>query len=201
MITLWSILLYLSVGAQAAAADCLVNSHPYQLQSDIVEWQMKARIGQTCRHGVRFKLVSNPVIKIVSPPQFGTLTVQGPSFSYTAGTNFQNEDSFTVEVSGSIGRVSGSSSIHVVVSNIEAATTTPQIAHVLAAPHTAPVETIPSAQETIPSAHALLPPCPIWDWSKGSPPPMIKPFDKSKLYCPPSPFNPPNAPIGCICSQ
>jgi hypothetical protein len=201
MIPLWLILLYLSFGVQVAAADCLVNGPPYQLQSDTVEWQMKARIGQTCRRGVRFKLISSPAIKIVSPPQFGTVTVQGPSFSYTAGSNFQNEDSFTVEVSGFIGKFSGSSNIHVIVSKIDSTTTTPQIPNVPPAPQIAPVETIPSAQVTTPSADALLPPCPIWDWSKGSPPPMRPPFEKSKLYCPPPPFNPPNAPVGCICSQ
>jgi len=72
-----------------------------ELQSDTVEWEMKTGVGQSCIRGIRFKLVANPVIKIITQPRFGALTLQGPSFSYTAGADFQ-EDSFTVEVSGLI---------------------------------------------------------------------------------------------------
>jgi hypothetical protein len=122
------LLLLLLLGIQAAsAADCVVDSHPYQLQSDTVQWQIKARIGQSCRRGVRFKLISNPVITIISPPRFGALTVQGPSFAYTAGPDFRDEDSFTLEVSGFIRRVSGTSTIRVAVSNIDGANPPPNI--------------------------------------------------------------------------
>jgi len=55
----------------------------------------------------------------------------------------------------------------------------------------------PVAEVPVPSGQ--LPDCPTWDWSKGAPPPMSPPFDRSKLYCPPSPFHPPNPPIGCVC--
>jgi hypothetical protein len=61
---------------------------------------------------------------------------------------------------------------------------------------------LPPVDNTIPLPEgATLPDCPKWDWSKGSPPPMRPPFDRSKLYCPPPPFNPPNPPTGCICRQ
>jgi hypothetical protein len=61
---------------------------------------------------------------------------------------------------------------------------------------------IPAVDNTIPlQSGAPLSDCPKWDWSNGSPPPMRPPFDRSKLYCSPPPFNPPNPPIGCICPQ
>ena len=74
----------------------------------------------------RFKLISNPVITIISPPRFGALTVQGPSFAYTAGPDFRDENSFTLEVSGFIRRVSGTSTIRVAVSNIDGANPPPR---------------------------------------------------------------------------
>jgi hypothetical protein len=30
---------------------------------------------------------------------------------------------------------------------------------------------------------------------------MRRPFDRSKLYCPPSPFKPPSQPLGCFCTR
>jgi hypothetical protein len=106
----------LGIGATNASA-CQVVGPQYQLQSDTVEWQMSAHFGETCRRGVRFKLISNPTIKIIASPQFGSLTVQGPSFSYTAGPDFHDQDSFRVEVSGFIGHAGGTSTVHVAVSN------------------------------------------------------------------------------------
>jgi hypothetical protein len=114
--------LFLPIGIGAAnASSCLVVDAPYELRSDTVEWQMKTRVGETCRRGVRFKLISNPTIKVIASPHFGNLTLQGPSFSYTAGPNFYDEDSFTIEVSGFIQYKSGSSTINVKVSNSGAA--------------------------------------------------------------------------------
>jgi hypothetical protein len=109
--------LSLGIGATSASACEGVSPH-YQLQSDTVEWRMSARFGETCRRGVRHKLISNPTIKIIASPQFGSLTLQGPSFSYTAGPDFHDQDSFTIEVSGFIGHATGTSTIHVSVSNI-----------------------------------------------------------------------------------
>ena len=114
------LLLLMRAGA-ASAGDCLVTAPPYQLQSDTVEWQMRTRVGQSCLRGIRLKLVANPTITIISPPRFGALSVQGPSFSYTPGTNFGDEGRlFVLEVAGSIRKASGVSIIHVAVSNSDA---------------------------------------------------------------------------------
>jgi hypothetical protein len=58
-----------------------------------------------------------------------------------------------------------------------------------------------SPENTVPLSASALPDCPKWDWSRGAPPPLRRPFDRSKLYCPPQPFNPPNPSIGCVCNQ
>jgi hypothetical protein len=196
----WVLLFYLPLGIGAANANpCLVGGPPYQLRSDTVEWQMSTRAGETCRRGVRFKLISNPMIKVISSPHFGNLTLQGPSFSYTAGPDFHDQDSFAIEVSGFIGNTNGSSTIHVTVSNFAAAIP-PHPAPNLPPPAPAPnLPAMPVENATPPDGS--LPPCPVWDWSKSTPPPMRPPFDQSKLYCPPPPFTPPNQPVGCVCSQ
>jgi hypothetical protein len=118
---LGSMLLLLSFGIRAASAgECLITGPRYQLQSDTVEWQLRARIGQSCIRGIRFKNVASPGIKIISPPRFGDLTLLGPSFSYAVGTDVADKDSFTIEVSGFMIGGSGTSTIHVVVSIIGA---------------------------------------------------------------------------------
>jgi hypothetical protein len=110
-----SMLMLLSLGIRAASAgECLITGPQYQLQSDTVEWQLKTRIGQSCIRGIRFRNVAGPVVKIISPPSFGKLAVLGPSFSYTAGTNVADKDSFSFEVSGFISGGSGTSTVHVV---------------------------------------------------------------------------------------
>jgi hypothetical protein len=190
----------LGIGATNASA-CIVAGPPYQLQSDTVEWHMSTRTGETCRRGIRFKLIANPTIKVISSPRLGNLTLQGPSFAYTAGPDFHDQDSFTIEVSGYIGHANGNSTINVTVSNITAAMP-PRPA--LNLPPAAPAPNRPPAPGTLEKttpADGSLPPCPVWDWSKGSPPPMRPPFDQAKLYCPPPPFNPPNPPVGCICPK
>jgi hypothetical protein len=62
------VLFFLSLGIAATSASaCELVAPQYQLQSDTVEWQMSARFGETCRRGVRFKLISNPTIKQFRP--------------------------------------------------------------------------------------------------------------------------------------
>ena len=104
----------------ANAGECLITGPQYQLQSDTVEWHLKTRVGQSCIRGIRFRSVAGPVVKIISPPRFGKLTLLGPSFSYTAGTDVADKDSFSIEVSGFMTGGRGSSTIHVVVSTIGA---------------------------------------------------------------------------------
>ncbi len=90
--TLADIVLFITWNWATNAGACEFVAPQYQLQSDTVEWQMSARSGETCRRGVRFRLISNPTIKVIASPEFGSLTLQGPSFSYTAGSDFHDQD-------------------------------------------------------------------------------------------------------------
>jgi hypothetical protein len=182
------------------AADCAVNGPRYQLTSDLVDWSMKIASGQSCIRGLRFSNIAIESLKLVSPPQIGQVTLHGPSFTYSAKPEYEGEDSFIVMVSGTINRSSGSSTIRVsvFVGNPAAA---PRLRDRSPGPIAAPSPPA-STPPTMPlPTNGSLPPCPTWDWSKGSPPPMRPPFDRSKLYCPPPPFKPPSQPLGCLCER
>jgi hypothetical protein len=159
MFTLRWVLLFLPLGIGAANASyCLVGGPPYQLRSDTVEWQMSTRVGETCRRGVRFSHISNPTINVISSPHFGNLTLQGWSFSYTAGPDFHDQDSFTIEVSGFVGKANGSSTIHVTVSNLAAAippSPAPNLPPATPAPNLPPA---PGALESATPPDGSLPP-------------------------------------------
>ena len=192
-------LVLLSLGVRAAdAGECVISGPPYRLQSDTVEWQMNIASGQSCIRGIRFSDVVNPAITIISPPKFGQVTLLGPAFSYAAKSDFRGQDFFTVGVSGAINRASGTSTIRVLVSIGDELPASPALAVPQASSRAAGAApglitpAIPSIDNdaALPAGDASLPPCPKWDWSTGSPPPMRPPFDRSKLYCPPPPFNP-----------
>jgi hypothetical protein len=53
--------------------------------------------------------------KLVSLPHSGEVTLQGPSFTYTARPDFKGEDSFSIQIAGSINRIYGNSTIRVSV--------------------------------------------------------------------------------------
>jgi hypothetical protein len=204
------LLVLLSIGSRAAyASQCLSSGPRYQLQSDTVQWRMKIRSGQSCVRGVRLNNVAFDTINLISPPQFGQVTLLGSGFLYVAKSDFHGEDSFVIGLSGAIKRVSGTSTIRIVVSIVgapqEPGRTLPVSRNHPVAPIPAPaLKASPtrSVDTTAPvPAGASMPTCPTWDWSGGSPPPMRRPFDRSKLHCPPPPFNPPAPPVGCICPQ
>lgn len=203
---IWIVLAFLLIGGRAALAQpCLIKSSPYNLTVDTVSWSMKIEPGRTCFAGVRFGNVNIESVNLISPPQAGQIVLRGSGFSYTAKADFRGEDFFIVAVFGAINKRRGSSTIHISVSITDPPGELTAPAAVEHSPTTVPLLQVPAPQSTINDDHssaagAVLPPCPIWDWSTGaSPPPMRQPFDRSKLYCPPAPFKPPNSPIGCIC--
>ena len=176
-------------------------AHVTWLTSDTVDWSIKIGSGQSCIPGLRFNNVAIESVKLVSPPQTGHVTLRGPGFTYAAKSDYEGRDAFTVAVSGTINRVRGSSTIRIMVSIGNPAS----VAIILHDRGPGPI-TAPEPQSASPVDNDLalpeggaLPPCPTWDWSKGAPPPMRPPFDRSKLYCPPPPFKPLGQPIGCTC--
>jgi hypothetical protein len=193
---------FLSMNTSAAyATDCIVIGPRYQLKSDLVNWSMKIGSGQSCIRGLRFNDVAMiESLQLVSPPQIGQVALKGPSFTYSAKSGYEGEDYFTVVVLGTINRSSGSSTIRVsvFVGNLAAP---PRLPDRSRGPIEAPKPPAASTSTTTFPDNGSLPPCPKWDWSKGSPPPMRLPFDRSKLYCPPPPFKPPGQPVGCHCEN
>jgi hypothetical protein len=201
------ILVFLLLGGRAASAQsCIVDGPRYNLIEDTVGWSIKVASGRSCVLGVRFANVKIESVKLDSPPQSGQIALQGPGFKYSAKADFVGEDSFALAVNGAINNQRGSSTIHVSVSVVGpprkladpgSVGLPPAPAEILQAPRQSAIDN----DAPLPVG-TTLPPCPIWDWSNGaSPPPMRPPFDRSKLYCPPSPFKPPNPPVGCICPE
>ena len=193
---------FLSLSTPAAyATECVFSGPRYRLMSDVVTWSIKIGSGQSCIRGLRFNNVVFESLKLVSAPKNGRIALRGPSFVYSAKPEYEGEDSLTLEVSGTINRSRGSSTIHINVS-VGGAGSTAIPRDRRPGPIATPDPLIPPAAENYvpsPPIDGTMPPCPTWDWSRGSPPPMRPPFNRSKLYCPPSPFQPPSQPIGCRC--
>jgi hypothetical protein len=94
------------------ANPCALDDRPYyRLASETVEWSLSIAPGQSCVRGVRSGSVILDKVEVISAPQSGHLTLQGPAFTYQADPDFQGLDSFTLQISGKIYRVSGTSTI------------------------------------------------------------------------------------------
>ena len=120
--TMWSsgatLLALLLVFVRPALGDpCVLTvGSLYQLKSDAVDWTMQTSSGQSCIRGLRHKRVTIDTAKLISPPQSGQVKLLGPGFSYTAKSDFEGQDSFTIQVSGMLNRIRGSSDIRIIVS-------------------------------------------------------------------------------------
>jgi len=104
----------------AFADSCLFSAAPpFQLSSDAVEWTMQIASGTTCTRGLKLGSTNIKDVKLIAPPQSGKVDIQGPSFSYTAKADFQGQDEFTVQVSGTVVRIAGASDVKVTVSVVD----------------------------------------------------------------------------------
>src|ERR1700722_3370381 len=104
------------LSSPAYAIECTIIGPRYRLASDTVNWSIKIGSGQSCIRGLRFSNVAIETLELVSPPQTGQVKTQGPSFTYSAKSEYEGDDSFTIAVTGSINRSRGSSSIRIIVS-------------------------------------------------------------------------------------
>ena len=106
----------LFLAAPAFADACLFQPRrPFQLSSDTVEWSMLIASGRTCTQGLRFGSINITSVKLIAPPQSGKVDIKGPSFSYAAKADFQGQDEFTIQVSGTVVRIAGVSDVKVTV--------------------------------------------------------------------------------------
>ena len=104
----------------AFADSCLFSAAPpFQLSSDAIEWTMQIASGTTCTRGLKLGSTNIKDVKLIAPPQSGKVDIQGPSFSYTAKADFQGQDEFTVQVSGTVVRIAGISDVKVTVSVVD----------------------------------------------------------------------------------
>jgi parallel beta-helix repeat protein len=94
----------------------LTMGSQYQLKSDTVDWTMQTSSGQSCIRGLRHNRVTIDTAKLISAPQSGQVKLLGPGFSYTAKSDFEGQDSFTIQVSGMLNGIRGSSEIRIIVS-------------------------------------------------------------------------------------
>src|SRR5215813_7316081 len=88
----------------------------YQLKSDAVDWAVQTSSGQSCIRGLRHKRVTIDTAKLISPPQSGQVKLLGSGFLYTAKPDFEGQDPFTIQVSGMLNGIRGSSDIRIIVS-------------------------------------------------------------------------------------
>ena len=110
----------LFLAAPAFADACLFQPRrPFQLSSDTVEWTMLIASGRTCIQGLRLGSINITSVKLIAPPQSGKVDIKGPSFSYAAKADFQGQDEFTIQVSGTVVRIAGVSDVKVTVSVVD----------------------------------------------------------------------------------
>src|SRR5262245_58449654 len=107
----------LRIFVRPALGECVVKrGPPYQFKSDTVDWTLRIASGQSCVRGLRHFHVTIDTAKLISPPKSGQVKLLGLGFSYTAKSDFQGDDIFTIQVSGKTDRVPGSSDIRITVS-------------------------------------------------------------------------------------
>ena len=199
-----SLIWLLGVGV-ALAEPCHITGPRYNLVGDTIQWSMVIQSGHSCVRGLRFANVTIESVEVVSKPQSGQLALLGWGFTYSPGADLAEKDFFALTVLGKINKKPGRSTIQVTVSVVGPGRVPPAVPARgprarLPVPPSAPQPGATEREAPSP-AGGTFPHCPIWDWSKGAPPPMRPPFDRSKLYCPPPPFKPPSPPVGCTCPE
>ena len=98
---------------RADAGNCLTRPAAFQLANDTVNWKFNLGAGMMCIQGVRYAAMLIDQVSVVGAPKGGRVAIAGPSFEYFASPEFHGEDSFTLQVTGSKLRVTGTSSIQV----------------------------------------------------------------------------------------
>ena len=108
---LWSF-----IGSAANAQTCRADAPRYSLQDDVVRWSITIVSGRSCTRGVRFKDVQFGSLKLVSPPRFGRVQLEGSGSVYSSKADFHGQDEFSLIVAGAVQGTPGNSTIHVTVS-------------------------------------------------------------------------------------
>jgi hypothetical protein len=106
-----------AVARDASLPVCGLFAPPYQLASDTVIWVLATGGVRSCVRGLRVKnSLTIDKTRLISLPESGHVTLEGPGFMYKPDLNFKGMDFFEIAVSGKRKRVSGNSTVQVVVS-------------------------------------------------------------------------------------
>ena len=96
----------------AQALTCLTPNPRFDLTSEPAYWSIVLPSGVQCTQELRYPPLRIEDVTIITPPRNGSLIVDGPSFRYLPNPEFIGLDSFVISVSGSNGRVTGSTFIY-----------------------------------------------------------------------------------------
>ncbi len=97
----------------ADAGNCLTRPAAFKLSNDAVNWKFSLGAGTMCIQGLRYAAMLIDQVSLVDPPKGGRVAIAGPSFEYFASPDFHGEDSFTLQITGSQQKVTGTSSLQV----------------------------------------------------------------------------------------
>jgi hypothetical protein len=97
----------------AQALSCLTGTPRFDLISEPAYWSIVLPSGVQCTQELRYPPLRIDDVTIITPPREGSLIVDGPSFRYLPNPEFKGLDAFVISVSGSNGRVNGSTFIYV----------------------------------------------------------------------------------------
>jgi hypothetical protein len=110
--TLCAIVCAISLNS-AQALSCLTGTQRFELTSDPAYWSIALPSGVQCTQELRYPPLFIDDVTIITPPRNGSLVVDGASFRYLPNPEFNGLDTFVLSVSGSNGRVNGSTFIYV----------------------------------------------------------------------------------------
>src|SRR5262249_45332755 len=99
-----------------ADACVLTGGSLYQLKSNAVDWTMRTDSGHSCIRGIRHNRVTIDTANLISPPQSDKVKFLLLDVPPTTKSDFEGQDSFTIQVSGMSNGIRGSSDIRIIVS-------------------------------------------------------------------------------------
>ena len=97
----------------AQALSCLTGTQRFELTSEPAYWSIALPSGVQRTQELRYPPLFIDDVTIITPPRNGSLVVDGASFRYLPNPEFNGLDTFVLSVSGSNGRVNGSTFIYV----------------------------------------------------------------------------------------
>jgi hypothetical protein len=109
----FALLVFAVWSGRADAGNCLSRPAAFKLANDAMNWKFSLGAGTMCIQGLRYASMLIDQVSLVGAPKGGRVAIAGPSFEYFASPDFHGEDSFTLQITGSRQKVTGTSSLQV----------------------------------------------------------------------------------------